>query len=226
METFLVCLFLVCLIAILPKKKFKKSGYETASWDSFSEIEMGIGIYGEFLTYSILEDLGDDSKLLTNVYLPKVDGSTIEIDIIMIAPTGIYVFESKNYGGWIFGDEHSKYWMQMFPNQQKYQFYNPIWQNKRHISVLKEHLGLDDELFRSYVVFSERCTLKKMIVHSPKVKVMNRDELACEIVEDMAQLPELLSLWEIDQIYNELANYSFADDATKQAHIDAIRGRN
>ena len=129
---------------------------------------MGIGIYGEFLTYSILENLGDENKLLTNVYLPKADGYTIEIDIIMIAPTGIYVFESKNYSGWIFGDEHNKYWMQMFPNRQKYQFYNPIWQNKRHISVLKEHLGLDDELFRSYVVFSERCTLKKMIVHSPQ----------------------------------------------------------
>ena len=226
METFLLCLFLVCLIAILPKKKSKKSGYETSSETSFSEDMMGIGIYGEFLTYSILEDFGDENKLLTNVYLPKGDGSTIEIDIIMIAPTGIYVFESKNYSGWIFGDEDRKYWMQMLPNQHKYQFYNPIWQNKRHISVLKEHLGLGDEAFRSYVVFSERCTLKKMVVRSPKVKVMNRDELACEIVEDMAQLPELLSLWEIDQIYNELANYSFADDETKQAHIDAIRWRN
>jgi hypothetical protein len=62
------------------------------------------GNYGEFLTFCCLEKLKGDHKLLTNVYLPKKDGSTTEIDLIMIDETGIYVFESKNYSGWIFGD--------------------------------------------------------------------------------------------------------------------------
>lgn len=42
---------------------------------------------------------------MTNLYLPKEDGSTTEIDLIMLSETGILVFESKNYSGWIFGDE-------------------------------------------------------------------------------------------------------------------------
>jgi hypothetical protein len=61
--------------------------------------------------------------------LSKKDGSTTEIDLIMIDETGIYVFESKNYSGWIFGDEKRKNWVQTLENRQKNYFYNPIWQN-------------------------------------------------------------------------------------------------
>lgn len=52
---------------------------------------------------------------------------------------------------------------------------------------------------------------------------MNRDELACEIVEDMTQRPEIFTPLEIEQIYGELRRYTLADDETKQAHIDAMR---
>ena len=205
--------------------RYQRTAYNAASGNSVFDTLFDDGKYGEFLIYSCLEDLGDAHKLLTNIYLPKVNGTTTEIDLIMISATGIYVFESKNYSGWIFGDENSKYWKQIFRGGRHYQFYNPIWQNKKHISVLKQHLGLGDEVFRSYIVFSERCVLKKMSVYSPEVKVMNRDELACEIVEDMTQRPEIFTPLEIEQIYGELRRYTLADDETKQAHIDAMRWR-
>ena len=206
--------------------RYQRTAYNAASGNSVFDTLFDDGKYGEFLIYSCLEDLGDAHKLLTNIYLPKVNGTTTEIDLIMISATGIYVFESKNFSGWIFGDENSKYWKQIFRGGRHYQFYNPIWQNKKHISVLKQHLGLGDEVFRSYIVFSERCVLKKMSVYSPEVKVMNRDELACEIVEDMTQRPEIFTPLEIEQIYGELRRYTLADDETKQAHIDAIKWRN
>ena len=210
-----------------PKRynRYQRTAYNDASGNSVFDTLFDTGKYGEFLIYSCLEDLCDAHKLLTNIYLPKVNGTTTEIDLIMISATGIYVFESKNFSGWIFGDENSKYWKQIFRGGRHYQFYNPIWQNKKHISVLKQHLGLGDEVFRSYIVFSERCVLKKMSVYSPEVKVMNRDELACEIVEDMTQRPEIFTPLEIEQIYGELRRYTLADDETKQAHIDAMRWR-
>ena len=207
-------------------KRYQRTAYNDASGKSVFDTLFDTGNYGEFLTYTCLENLGEQHKLLTNVYLPKGDGTTTEIDLIMISATGIYVFESKNYSGWIFGDENSRYWKQIFRGGRHFQFYNPIWQNKKHISVLKQHLGLGDEVFRSYIVFSERCVLKKMSVYSPEVKVMNRDELACEIVEDMTQRPEIFTPLEIEQIYGELRRYTLADDETKQAHIDAMRWRN
>jgi hypothetical protein len=164
--------------------------------------------------------------LLTNVYLPKEDGTTTEIDLIMISATGIYVFESKNYSGWIFGDENTKFWTQSLKGGKKFRFYNPIWQNKKHISVLQKHLGLGSEVFRSYIIFSERCELKKMFVHSPEVKVMNRNVLFREVEDDMTYLPDRLSILEINQIYSELSRYTLADAATKQAHIDSMSWKN
>ncbi|NCB67194.1 MAG: NERD domain-containing protein, partial [Bacilli bacterium] len=128
--------------------------------------------------------------------------------------------------GWIFGDENSRYWKQIFRGGRHFQFYNPIWQNRKHISILKQHLGLGDEVFRNYVVFSERCVLKKMLVHSQDVKVMNRDVMACEIMEDMERRPEIFNPLEIEQLYVELSRYTLADDETKQAHIDAMKWRN
>ena len=55
---------------------------------------------------------------------------------------------------------------------------------------------------------------------------MNRNVLFREVEDDMTYLPEVLSIWEINQIHTDLSKYALADDATKQAHIDAMRWRN
>ncbi len=92
--------------------------------------------YGEYLSFNKLEKIKGDHRILTNVYLPKGNGETTEVDLIYIHETGIYVLESKNYSGWIFGDEKSKYWMQTLQNGHKEKFYNPIFQNNTHIKYL------------------------------------------------------------------------------------------
>ena len=105
--------------------KYKKSSYRAASGNTFLETVNNKGNYGEYLTFSYLEKLKDYHKLMTNLYIPKEDGTTTEIDLIMLSETGIYVLESKNYSGWIFGDERQKYWTQTFPRGQKYRFLIP-----------------------------------------------------------------------------------------------------
>lgn len=220
-------LLLILLAGMLAEKQYNGSGYKDASGHSYYQTMTDPGRSGEYLIYRCLKVLDGQHKLLTNVYLPKGDGTTSEIDLIMLIETGIYVFESKNFSGWIFGDENSKFWTQSLKGGKKFRFYNPIWQNKKHISVLQNHLGLGSEVFRSYIIFSERCELKKMFVRSPEVKVMNRNALIGEMKQDMNTLAIRLTDLEINQIYNELSRYALADAATKQAHIDAaMRWRN
>lgn len=150
--------------------------------------------------------------MLTNVYLPKGDGTTTEIDLIMISATGIYVFESKNYSGWIFGDENSRYWKRDFQRRPAFSILQSYLAEQEAHQRSRATSGPGRRGFRSYIVFSGRCVLKKMSVYSPEVKVMNRDELACEIVEDMTQRPEIFTPLEIEQIYGELRRYTLADD--------------
>ena len=96
-----------------------------------------LGNYGEYLTYKKLRKQEEQgARFLFNCYLPAKKDETSEVDVIMIADSGIYVFESKNYSGWIFGSEQSKSWTQTLPNgkkARKERFYKPIMQNKTHI---------------------------------------------------------------------------------------------
>ncbi len=69
--------------------------------------------------------------------------ATSEVDIVLITQKGVFVFESKNYSGWIFGDEKNKNWAVSLPNGEKNQFYNPIMQNKTHLKWMSNFVGED-----------------------------------------------------------------------------------
>ena len=67
-----------------------------------------VGKRGETLTereLKLVKLFGRKGRTLRNVYIPKDNGETSEIDVVYITQKGIFVFESKNYSGWIFGDE-------------------------------------------------------------------------------------------------------------------------
>jgi len=40
--------------------------------------------------------------------LPDGEGSTTQIDHFLLSPYGLFVIETKNYKGWIFGSERQK----------------------------------------------------------------------------------------------------------------------
>lgn len=64
-----------------------------------------VGRHGEKLTVRelrLVKSLGRSGQILRNVYVPKANGDTSEIDVIFITQKGIFVIESKNYSGWIF----------------------------------------------------------------------------------------------------------------------------
>ena len=93
------------------------------------------GNYGEFLSYKYLFMTPGKREFIHNCYLPTEKGTT-EIDLLMIHETGLYVVESKNYSGWIFGDEKQKDWTQVLGGK-KIKFFNPIRQNAGHIKALR-----------------------------------------------------------------------------------------
>ena len=121
------------------------------------------GQFGEFSTEYALtnNNLEGELVVLKNIYVPY-QGKTSEIDLLMIHEKGIFVFESKNYSGWIFGNASQLNWTQSLQNGEKHHFYNPIRQNQTHIKALSEYLDMPVSSFISYIVFSERCSLKSV----------------------------------------------------------------
>ncbi len=112
------------------------------------------GALGEFLVSCFL-NLGldkDKYKILNNVVVPDGNGGTTQIDHIVVSVFGIFVIETKNMRGWIFGDRNSEKWMQQI-FRTKNRFQNPFRQNYKHIVCLAEILGMPREIFTHVIVF-------------------------------------------------------------------------
>ena len=103
-----------------------------------------MGRRGEKLTereLKLVRFLERDGKILRNVYIPKENGETSEIDVLYITQKGIFVIESKNYSGWVFGSEKNYQWTVSLSNGIKNKLYNPIKQNQTHIKSLQNYVG-------------------------------------------------------------------------------------
>lgn len=102
-----------------------------------------------------------DSSLyidLNNITLATANGTT-QIDHIIVSRYGVFVVETKNMKGWIFGEEKSPQWTQMLFGK-KYQLQNPLHQNYRHTKALSELLNIDHKNFFSVVMFWGDCEFK------------------------------------------------------------------
>ena len=143
--------------------------------------EQGKGHFLEYLIEYALSHgrLSGRSRVWSNVLVPK-DGALIdeaEIDVLMLHERGVFVFESKNYSGWIFGSEDQRMWTQSLNRATKTRFYNPIKQNAVHVKALSRRLAVPESAFASYIVFSDRCELKKVPTRGDGWRVCHKDDL-------------------------------------------------
>lgn len=97
---------------------------------------------------------------LNNITLPLPNGGSTQIDHIIVSVHGIFVIETKNYKGWIYGNEKQRQWTQVFANGRKYKFQNPLRQNYLHIKSLADLLDLEMSYFHSMIAFIGECELK------------------------------------------------------------------
>ena len=205
----------------------KKTSYYRITHNSYYSTINDTGKYGEYLIYRCLQKYEkDSSRFLFNVYIPKENEETTEIDVIMISPHGVFVFESKNYSGWIFGNAEQLKWTQTLPQgrgrSHKEHFYNPIMQNASHVKHLRSLIG-ESIPIHSVIVFSERCTLKNVAINDDSIFVIKRDELS-NLVKYICSQSETVALTkeEIKKIYESLFRYTQVDDSIKQQHIANI----
>ena len=96
---------------------------------------------------------------LNNITLQMADGSTTQIDHVIVSRYGIFVVEAKNIDGWIFGDPGSAQWTVVKPGR-KHRIQNPLRQNYRHVCCLAEFLQLAPSKIHSLVMFWGDCDFK------------------------------------------------------------------
>lgn len=177
-----------------------------------------------------LTGVGLNSITMHNVCLSWPNGKTVQIDELIIARSGIYVIEVKNYKGWIFGNINNDYWTQCLTTgfrgfSEKYRLYNPIMQNQGHIRCLKNVLSaFHDVPVHSIVVFSNDAVFKDVTYDSSVAYLINMSELRRTLKSIDRDYKDSITVDEILKIRETIAeNISSSNSKGHVSYVEEVQ---
>ncbi len=213
--------FFTLIVLIRTIFRYNHSIYKELTRKSFWQTHKDDGAWGEYLLLKKLESIDGLKRFLVNTYIPKANGDTTEIDVLMIHEKGIFVFESKNYSGAIYGTESDRNWTQFAG--RKYSFYNPIKQNETHIKAMQAIIPqVPEQYYHSIIVFSERCKLEKIKLTSPNIPVLKRNDVTWSLKKILSKTPVIFNTQQIIVLAGHLATFSNASEEIKKKHVATI----
>ncbi|MBR1867030.1 MAG: NERD domain-containing protein [Clostridia bacterium] len=189
------------------------------------------GQIGEEYVISIINNFKYPNEyLLNDLIIPSLTDKTSQIDHLFINKNGIWVIETKNYSGRIYGMHDSANWTEVVEHNiiryrrgiprvigkrhRKYSFRNPIKQNATHIYNLKKTFDLKGVDVKGLVVFSDAdisgvsaqnvCNLNQMMNY-----LHNTDE-------------GKLSEKQVKDFFDKFSSYKQNNDISLNTHIENI----
>lgn len=176
------------------------------------------GIIGEFNVNTRLKFLGTEYIVLKDILIKSSNNSTSQIDEIILSEYGIFVIETKNYKGWIFGNEKSENWTQII-FKERYNFRNPVKQNWSHIYALRNILSNFPNIkYFPIVVFTGDVTLKEIESSIPVIY----DNQINNTIKNLSS-EKCISLKELKQIKSILESSEIKEKVIRKEHIKTIK---
>lgn len=175
----------------------------------------GKGAIGELLIRFVLGKSRENERyVISNLILTDETGKTSQIDHVLINEKGIFVIETKNYSGRIYGSENQREWTQVLQyGRIKNKLYNPVKQNATHIYMLKKSLKLTAPIY-SIVVF-----VKADIDNVEAKNVFNAGDMQ-DFIEETASAN--LSGEQIKEIYESIKEIKDNCHISTAEHIQNI----
>lgn len=174
------------------------------------------GERGENYVAKILGDtIIGEQYVINDLLFQNEKGQSCQIDHIFINKSGIWVIETKNYAGTIYGQENQREWTQVLAyGNEKNKFYNPIKQNATHIYHLSNYLKVKN-VFINVVVFLSNADITNIVSDN---------------VYSIYELPTIknqttnitLSIDKMEYFYNKLLELKNNATITKTEHIGNI----
>ncbi len=152
-------------------------------------------------------------RVLNDVMVTGSYGLT-QIDHIVVSKYGIFVIETKNMKGKIYGGERAEVWTK-YSKGRKLTFKNPTHQNYGHIKALEQLTSLPFDSFHGIVVF----------VGKPPLQINGVKNVVCE-----AELLDLINMYQtevlaeeqVDQITRLIASANNNTSEARKAHLTQI----
>ncbi|XMB72824.1 nuclease-related domain-containing protein [Mycoplasmatota bacterium WC30] len=219
---FLIKLIVRFIIFIYDLITFFTSKYKEKSGNSFFKTYFNKGNYGEFLLYRKIIHIFGQESVLANLYLDNKNTETTEIDILAVSNKGIYVFEMKNYSGYIYGSGKDQNWTQVLNRWTKNKFYNPLKQNYAHTKAVETYLQLNTQKIVPIVVFSNRSRLSKINI-SENQNVFQFREALKFIRKYEKKNPSLISNIQKENYLVKLLKKCNMSEDVKIKHINQVK---
>ena len=190
------------------------------------------GNVGEWQVANILKQLNPEQFVVLNDIMFEKQQTksdeipTTQIDHIVVSIYGIFVIETKNYAGKIYGTEKSQKW-QYYSHGNKYEFYNPLRQNYKHTKTLQDLLMRNaqssgimgaDFLIYPIIAFSGNAEIRVKVTGADVVYFGN---VTNAIYSHCTQ--PVLTKQQVDSIVYCILYYNVNSDEKKQEHINNIR---
>jgi hypothetical protein len=193
-----------------------------------SRMSLRKGELGEYKIDIQLDQLPKTFKYISDLMLPNPRSRSgySQIDHVVIGPSGIFVIETKNYTGDIYGTKNDKMWLR----DGKYEFLNPFRQNFGHMQAIKEHLkDFDTGPFSSIIIFTLRASIRN--VDEELKNVRTSTDL---VIYDTALLDTVnrrhaimasgnlqsLSKIDIERIHSKLSSLNITDIQAREEHVN------
>ena len=103
--------------------------------------------------------LDDEIYKQFNDIILETETGTTQIDHVILSRFGVFVIETKNYNGWIYGGEKQKNWTQNLFGK-KHIFQNPLHQNYKHTMALAKRLQINHDKLLPIIFFIGDAELK------------------------------------------------------------------
>ncbi len=165
---------------------------------------------------ALVKNISEEKFVINDLILKTESGSTSQIDHVVINHAGIWVIETKNYAGRIYGNALQLNWTQVLANGKiKNQFYNPVKQNASHAYHISKLINGKPPIYR-YVVFTGNADLSGVKAGNVCnlqnfLRIINRSNQSILTTEDMRLY------------YNSLLNLKNDNKVTKKEHIRNIK---
>jgi len=168
--------------------------------------------------------LGKHGKILRNVYVP-IGKRTSEIDLLFLCQKGIFVIESKNVAGIVYGSEWQKDWTVLLFGGSKHLLYNPIKQNLTHLENLNKWLSgrnVPKEAFYNLVIFSDKAKLYNVTWMNSDTNVLNVNQLSAFLKEIWKEKPDVITREQVNELAEVLRPLTKVSRKTKEEHVQWV----
>lgn len=176
------------------------------------------GIIGETIIKIVIGKNSQNQKkkkyVINDLVLEIAPGKTAQIDHVVINQNGIFVIETKNYSGRIYGNESQMQWTQVLNyGKVKNQFYSPVKQNQTHIYAIQKILN-QNATIHSIVVFVKGNT---QYIQSPNVYTIRG------LIQKLkTSSGKMISPEQMDVIYDALVANDKRSTISRAEHIANI----